>query len=251
MRLAMAYREQWGRDVVIDLIGYRRYGHNETDEPAYTQPRMAAQIKAHQPVSELYAEQLVAEGVVSADEVAAEAQGAARAAAGDAQASCGRRWRRASTRTRARPRSGPASSTGPRAPRSRPRSPRSGCARSTRSCSRSRTASRSTASSASRCCGGSRSSTTGEIEFGHAEALAFASLLTEGTHIRLTGQDTERGTFSHRHLALHDEKTGLQVRADPEPLRGAGAVRAPQQPALGGRLPGVRVRLLGRLARSR
>ena len=50
----------------------------------------------------------------------------------------------------------------------------------------------------------------GEIEFGHAEALAFASLLTEGTHIRLTGQDTERGTFSHRHLVLHDEKTGLR-----------------------------------------
>ena len=50
----------------------------------------------------------------------------------------------------------------------------------------------------------------GEIDFGHAEALAFASLLTEGTHIRLTGQDTERGTFSHRHLALHDEKTGLR-----------------------------------------
>jgi 2-oxoglutarate dehydrogenase E1 component len=50
----------------------------------------------------------------------------------------------------------------------------------------------------------------GPIEWGHAEALAFASLLTEGTHIRLTGQDTERGTFSHRHLALHDEKTGLK-----------------------------------------
>ena len=50
----------------------------------------------------------------------------------------------------------------------------------------------------------------GEIEFGHAESLAFASLLTEGTYIRLTGQDTECGTFSHRHLALHDEKTGLR-----------------------------------------
>jgi 2-oxoglutarate decarboxylase len=49
----------------------------------------------------------------------------------------------------------------------------------------------------------------GGIEFGHAEALAFASLLTEGKHVRLTGQDTERGTFSHRHLVLHDEKTGL------------------------------------------
>jgi 2-oxoglutarate dehydrogenase E1 component len=49
----------------------------------------------------------------------------------------------------------------------------------------------------------------GGIEFGHAEALAFASLLRDGVHIRLTGQDTERGTFSHRHLVLHDEKTGL------------------------------------------
>ncbi len=51
IRLAMAYRERWGRDIVIDLIGYRRYGHNETDEPAYTQPLMAAKIKAHPPVS--------------------------------------------------------------------------------------------------------------------------------------------------------------------------------------------------------
>ncbi len=49
IRLAMAYRERWGRDVVIDLIGYRRYGHNETDEPAYTQPEQAALIKAHPP----------------------------------------------------------------------------------------------------------------------------------------------------------------------------------------------------------
>ena len=50
----------------------------------------------------------------------------------------------------------------------------------------------------------------GGIDFGHAEALAFASLLTEGVHTRLTGQDTERGTFSHRHLVLHDENTGLR-----------------------------------------
>ena len=65
VRLAMAYRERWGRDIVIDVIGYRRYGHNETDEPAYTQPLIAAKIKAHPPVSELYAEKLVGEGVVS------------------------------------------------------------------------------------------------------------------------------------------------------------------------------------------
>jgi 2-oxoglutarate dehydrogenase E1 component len=51
----------------------------------------------------------------------------------------------------------------------------------------------------------------GGIDWGHAEALAFASLLTEGVPIRLTGQDTERGTFSHRHLVLHDATTGQTV----------------------------------------
>ncbi|HET7508042.1 MAG TPA: thiamine pyrophosphate-dependent enzyme, partial [Solirubrobacterales bacterium] len=69
MRLAMAYRERWCRDIVIDVIGYRRFGHNETDEPAYTQPTMAAKIKAHPPVSELYAEKLIEEGTVSAEQV--------------------------------------------------------------------------------------------------------------------------------------------------------------------------------------
>src|SRR5690349_15748981 len=69
VRLAMAYRERFGRDIVIDVIGYRRYGHNETDEPAYTQPQIAAKIKAHPPVSEIYAEKLVEEGVLSREEV--------------------------------------------------------------------------------------------------------------------------------------------------------------------------------------
>ena len=97
---------------------------------------------------------------------------------------------------------------------------------------------------------GSTRSTRAAIEFGHAEALAFASLLTEGIHIRLTGQDTERGTFSHRHLVLHDEKTGLEYAPIQNLPDAQGAVRAPQQPALGGRLPRLRVRLLGGLARQ-
>ena len=95
-RLAMAYREQWGRDVVIDLIGYRRYGHNETDEPAYTQPRMAAQIKDHPPVSELYAERLVAEGVVTGRGGRAEGKERLERAAAHAPRAAARRWRRAS-----------------------------------------------------------------------------------------------------------------------------------------------------------
>ena len=66
VRLVMAYRERFGQDVVIDLVGYRRFGHNEQDEAAYTQPLMVEQINAHPSVRELYQEQLVAEGVLRA-----------------------------------------------------------------------------------------------------------------------------------------------------------------------------------------
>ncbi|MGZ5331957.1 MAG: multifunctional oxoglutarate decarboxylase/oxoglutarate dehydrogenase thiamine pyrophosphate-binding subunit/dihydrolipoyllysine-residue succinyltransferase subunit, partial [Solirubrobacterales bacterium] len=63
----------------------------------------------------------------------------------------------------------------------------------------------------------------GGIEFGHAESLAYASLLADGVHLRLTGQDTERGTFSHRHLVLHDEKTGLRYA----PIQNLPEAKAP------------------------
>ena len=69
IRLAMAFRERWDRDIVIDVIGYRRYGHNETDEPAYTQPAIAAKIKAHPPVSEIYAEKLIDAGTIAREDV--------------------------------------------------------------------------------------------------------------------------------------------------------------------------------------
>ncbi|HWB68784.1 MAG TPA: multifunctional oxoglutarate decarboxylase/oxoglutarate dehydrogenase thiamine pyrophosphate-binding subunit/dihydrolipoyllysine-residue succinyltransferase subunit [Solirubrobacterales bacterium] len=209
IRLAMAYRERWGRDIVIDVIGYRRFGHNETDEPAYTQPLMAAKIKAHPPVSELYAEKLVGEGVVGADDV--ERSSSARreemsAALKDLRAkmetgeyedptvtttATGELDRSASPPVDTAIEAGklrqlneallkaPESFTVHRKLR-RPLSKRTDALEN------------------------------GGIEFGHAEALAFASLLTEGVHIRLTGQDTERGTFSHRHLVLHDENTGLE-----------------------------------------
>ena len=200
----------WGRDVVIDLIGYRRYGHNETDEPAYTQPRMAAQIKDHPPVSELYAERLVAEGVVTLDEVVAEGKERLEQPAGHAQGAAGEDGGGRVRGPELDRRSAPASSTGPRAPRSRPPSRRSGCGRSTRSSCKVPDSFTIHRKLRKPLLSRVEKLDQGDIEFGHAEALAFASLLTEGTHIRLTGQDTERGTFSHRHLALHDENTGLR-----------------------------------------
>ena len=74
VRLAFAFRKEFGHDVLIDLIGYRRFGHNESDEPAYTQPEMYAKIKTKKRVAELWAERLVAEGVVSQEDVERQAQ---------------------------------------------------------------------------------------------------------------------------------------------------------------------------------
>src|SRR6267378_2411670 len=76
VRLAMMYREKFHADVVIDLVGYRRYGHNEADEPAYTQPMMYERIKQTPSVRQKYATQLAGEGVVEAAQVAADAEAA-------------------------------------------------------------------------------------------------------------------------------------------------------------------------------
>jgi 2-oxoglutarate dehydrogenase E1 component len=199
-RLAMAFRHRFEHDVVIDLIGYRRHGHNEQDEPAYTQPLMAQQIAQHPSVREQYAQQLVEEGVVTEDEVRAmveRVEGELRAAHDRLREEIGK----------------PAPEHDGRIPRG------SG-------------ASVVTAVAADRLRELNNELLTvpndftvhpklikqllrrgealesGGVDWGHAEALAFASLLVEGIPVRLTGQDTERGTFSHRHIVLHDAVNG-------------------------------------------
>jgi 2-oxoglutarate dehydrogenase E1 component len=200
VRLAMSFRRRFAHDVVIDLVGYRRHGHNEQDEPAYTQPLMAKLVAGHPPVRELYARRLVEEGVVAEDDVA---QLVARAES---------KLREAHERLR--------ESIG----KSRPH--RDG------NIPRGSGASVVTAVAADRLRALNNELLTvpegftvhpklmkqllrrgealdaGGIDWGHAEALAFASLLVEGIPIRLSGQDTERGTFSHRHIVLHDAENG-------------------------------------------
>jgi 2-oxoglutarate dehydrogenase E1 component len=209
VRLAMAYRERWGRDIVIDLIGYRRYGHNETDEPAYTQPLMAAKIKSHRPVSELYSERLIGDRVVSSEEVEVEASR--------------RREELSATLKRLRQKmetgeyeEDPTITAGtgeldrtasPAVQTAVPEEKLRDLNERLLQVPESFTIHRKLRKPLFR---RRDALDDGTIEFGHAEALAFASLLTEGKHIRLTGQDTERGTFSHRHMVLHDEKTGLR-----------------------------------------
>ncbi len=202
IRLALAYRARFRRDVVVDLVGYRRFGHQEQDEPAYTQPLMAERIASHPSVRALFAAALVEEGVVSPENVEQF---------GDAVQ---QRLREAHEQLKA--------SFGKSIPpKSRdevvlPAEP--GTVETAVSAARLRrlnaellavpegfTVHPKLAKQLER-----RSSALdeGAIDWGHAESLAFASLLTEGVPIRLTGQDTERGTFAQRHLVLHDARSG-------------------------------------------
>jgi multifunctional 2-oxoglutarate metabolism enzyme len=209
IRLAMAYRERWEQDIVIDVIGYRRYGHNETDEPAYTQPLIAAKIKAHPPVSEIYAEKLIEEGVVGHEEVEAVAK-----ERHDEMSAALKDLRH---KMELGDYEDPTVTTGSTGELDRSASPSVATAvpaeklrelnKALIEVPESFTIHRKLRKPLAK-----RIETleNGGVEFGHAEALAFASLLTEGVHIRLTGQDSERGTFSHRHLVLHDENTGLE-----------------------------------------
>jgi 2-oxoglutarate dehydrogenase E1 component len=220
VRLAMAYRERWGRDVVIDLIGYRRFGHNETDEPAYTQPLMAQKIKEHSPVSQLYAEALVKEGVVTPDEVEernTERQRALRAAHDDLRKKIdsGEFADPTATGTSELDRTrSPSVETA--VPENELRELNEELLQVPDSFTIHRKLRKPLAKRRD-------ALNDGGIEFGHAEALALASLLTDGVHVRLTGQDTERGTFSHRHLVLHDEKTGLHYA----PIQNLDDAKAP------------------------
>jgi 2-oxoglutarate dehydrogenase E1 component len=202
IRLAMAYRERFHRDVVVDLVGYRRFGHNEQDEAAYTQPLMVQQIASHPPVRELYAEQLANEQIVSsseADELVGQVEAIMRRAHEALKASFGQAIPARSQEERI-----PASAAGTvvtqvseerlrglneellRVPEGFTVHPKLA-----KQLERRRPALEEAG-----------------IDWGQAEALAFGALLQDGIPVRLTGQDTERGTFSHRHLVLHDAVTG-------------------------------------------
>ena len=207
VRLAFAYRAEFGHDVLIDLIGYRRWGHNEGDEPSYTQPLMTARIKEKLPVRELFAAQLVERGVVSQEDVDAV----------DRQIWSGmverhRRLREELADTSAEPPTGDYQLDRTRSPDVDTAVPAETLRELNASLLRipeGFTVAPKLAKQLER-----RTETLGSeggIDWAQAEALAFASLLREGTPVRLTGQDVERGTFSQRHLVLHDFRTGQRI----------------------------------------
>src|SRR5438093_2027749 len=200
VRLAMMYREKFHADVVIDLVGYRRYGHNEADEPAYTQPVMYERIKQTPSVRQKYAEQLARESIVTAEQGEADAEAAYQRLAAVQEAVKSGATQRAEDTQRITPKSAPEPKTAVGA------AVLTNLNRELLAVPDGFTMHPKLQKQLER----RRDALTSKegIEWAHAESLAFASLLVEGTPIRLTGQDTERGTFSQRHLVLHDVKTG-------------------------------------------
>lgn len=203
-RLAFEYRQRFERDVCIDLVGYRKYGHNEGDEPRFTQPLMYEQIDTLDSVREDFAKELIDEQVITQDEsdqMVEDIREEMRRARSEAK---GRRWEMpfVDDPTWAGYVGGPEAQvadvqTG--VPGERLKSvletittiPEDVKVHDT---IRRIYRQRSEAFDSPR-----------SIDWGTAEALAYATLANEGHHVRLTGQDSRRGTFSHRHSYLIDQ----------------------------------------------
>jgi 2-oxoglutarate decarboxylase len=202
VRLAMAYRAEYHDDVVIDLVGYRRYGHNEGDEPGYTQPLMTADIKEHPTVRALYGDLLVNEGVLTTDDVESMEDHVI------TYLRDARRQVQNQGQTQTEPDDDLVlDSDGAVAP-DVPLDVLADINVAALAVPPDFTIHPKLARVLDR-----READFGptlSVDWAHAEAMAFGSLLREGIPIRLTGQDSQRGTFSHRHLVFHDANTGQE-----------------------------------------
>jgi 2-oxoglutarate dehydrogenase E1 component len=212
-QLGLEFREKFGRDIVIDMYCYRKHGHNETDEPAFTQPVLYKKIATHPQVSAVLSRKLIAEGTITEAEseaikaeytaaleknleqakAAEVAKTAKRAAAIEQRKFVGSTaivqpdYHFKHVVTKVSPevldRVVHGLTTVPTDFKLNPKIKRFLDARV------------------------QAHTDGGPIDWGFAEALAFGTLLVEGTPVRLSGQDCERGTFSHRHSVLHDMET--------------------------------------------
>jgi len=222
-RLAFEYREAFGRDVIIDMVCYRRRGHNEGDDPSMTQPRMYDLIEAKRSVRHLYTEALIRRGDITEDEAEAVSQdylaqlervfietrdgfqgtdtesisGLELPASQSSDAGMMVGWQTAATTAQVE-RIGRAHT---RPPQGFAVHPKLGKLLERREAM----------------------SREGGIDWGYGELLAFGSLLQEGVPVRMSGQDSRRGTFVQRHAVFHDRATG----AEWAPLRYLSADQAP------------------------
>jgi 2-oxoglutarate dehydrogenase E1 component len=207
VKLALAYRRRFHEDAVLDMVCYRRHGHNEGDEPSFTQPLLYERIRSHESTRVIYTEKLLELGILQRSDVER------------IEADLSRQLEHALEIIETRP-PGPDEPYEPRGPwtgfsREAPEEePDTGVSIEQLAQLSERIASVP---------GGFQLhpklepmlerrrkviAENGPIDWGTAEALAFASLLCEGTPVRLSGQDSVRGTFSHRHAALVDQNSG-------------------------------------------
>ncbi|MFZ5608078.1 MAG: 2-oxoglutarate dehydrogenase E1 component [Pseudomonadota bacterium] len=210
-KVATEFRQTFRRDVVIDLICYRRFGHNESDEPAFTQPLMYQAIRKHPSVVKVYADRLKAEGLIDDDKLARmeasfsdmleEEFAAAESYKPNKADWFGGIW---------------AGFGKPQEAEGQARRADTGVGEETlREIGKAltfvpehfnlhKTLKRVLAAKDEMFASG------GGFDWATAEALAFGSLLKEGYHVRLSGQDSTRGTFSQRHAAFIDQKTEMR-----------------------------------------
>ena len=204
-QLALDFRYEFKKDVVIDLVCYRRRGHNETDEPSATQPLMYSAIKQHKSTRALYAAELVSRGVVSDEEVSNmnsnfrqeldTGQHVVKSLVKDPSIELFVDWS---------PYLG--HDWSPHFNTSMPVANLQALAKKLvdipNSVALQRQVNKVYADRAAMASGKM------PVDWGMAETLAYASILTSGNKVRITGQDVGRGTFSHRHAVIHDQKSG-------------------------------------------
>jgi 2-oxoglutarate dehydrogenase E1 component len=204
--IAMRYRQTFKKDVVIDIICFRKYGHNEGDEPAYTQPVMYNKLKNHPTLGEIYSKKLISEGSISDAEyqkMVIDFENNLSAEFDKAQNYQPQKadwltsdWKHIKDGDNSEAKTAIAKKTLKELINKIVQIPADFNANAKIA---KQLEARKTSVEAEK-----------DIDWGTAESLAFASLLNENYPVRITGQDSGRGTFSHRHSILHDSKTAAR-----------------------------------------
>ena len=199
-RMAFGFRQAFQKDVVIHMVCYRRFGHNEGDEPSYTQPQMYERIQNRRSVRKLYTEALVNRGDITLE----EAESALEDFSARLQAALDE------TRSATPPK---LTKLHPPPPREVPPSPPTGVDRGVldriaAAVHQAPAGFTVHAKLAKQLEARAQQYASGSVDWALAESLAFGSMLVEGTDVRLSGQDTRRGTFSQRHAVLVDYANG-------------------------------------------
>lgn len=208
-QLAADWRAQFKRDVVIDLVCYRKHGHNETDQPSFTQPLMYKRIAQKQPILDMYVQKLLEEGTFTKEDIEEHKSWVwgmledSFAKSKDYQATS-REWLTSAWHGFKSPKE-LATEVLPHLPTAVDHETLKHIANVISEPPEGFTVHRNLKRILD-----NRKKVVGEgkgIDWSTAEALAFGSLLKEGKHVRVSGQDVERGTFSQRHAVLHDQET--------------------------------------------